>query len=109
MKAVLDGRTCDTEKAELLFENRVYDGGVKNRYGYTQRLYRSEDGTCFTVSTAGEASIYHNRPDWMILTEDEARGFVAQEGTDDDYRKAFGQTWKEHLHEEMDAMGISHD
>ena len=59
MKKIIDGVTCDTEKAKLLAEKFFPDKNDKKKE-YTEALYITKSGKYFIYGKGGQNSAYGN-------------------------------------------------
>jgi len=51
MKAIIDGKRYDTEKAQQIASDRYWDGHNMERHGRNTYLYRTVNGRYFTINT----------------------------------------------------------
>ena len=98
MKKVMNGKLYDTEKADQLF-NRQY--GYPSEFDwFTEDLYRTKKGAYFIYGKGNARSHYGQQTGqnewsggegWRVLTEDEAKAYVEEYGSADDYIYCFGE------------------
>lgn len=72
MKAIIDGKLYDTDKADLVASDRYWDGSNWERSGRNTMLYKTAKGAFFlhrTTQWQGE------RETIEALTEEEAKGW----------------------------------
>ena len=98
MKKIIDGRTYNTDTATLLCSSEY--GYPRDFDWYTEDLYRTRKGAYFLYGEGHASSPYASRcgqhewgpgDGWKVLTEEEARDFVEENGSTDKYIEAFGE------------------
>lgn len=96
MKQIINGKTYNTETAELLghWSNQLYGD-----FGYcTENLYRTKKGAYFIAGNGGPLSKYaipcgnmtRGGSEIIPLTETEAKRWMEKYGDADEYEAAFG-------------------
>jgi hypothetical protein len=89
MKAIIDGKRYDTDKAELVASDRYWDGSNWERSGRNTMLYKTAKGAFFlhrTTQWQGE------RESIEALTGEEAREYYERlPELELDYAEAFGE------------------
>ncbi|AQT68241.1 hypothetical protein STSP2_01397 [Anaerohalosphaera lusitana] len=101
MKKVVEGKLYDTEVAE---EICYYSYGYSGDFRYcSEVLYKSPNGQFFIEYDGGPYSKYseaggpqkvYGSSGIKLVSEDEAQSFVEENGSAEDYIKAFGEPEK---------------
>jgi len=99
MKRIIDGKTYNTNTAELLAEASS-NTPVSDFSSWTEGLYRSRKGTYFIAGEGGPMSGYAQScgqnewtggEDLRVLSEAEARKWMETNATAAEYIEAFGE------------------
>ena len=98
MKQIIHGKLYDTENAEMFCE---YSFSNPSDFQYVyEALYKSPNGQFFIEFSGGPMSKYSVRSGSnetsgssgiRLVTEEDARIFIEQNGTSDSYIEAFGE------------------
>ena len=102
MKKIIDGRRYDTATAECL---GIYSYGYSGDFEHVEKaLYRTAKGAYFVAGAGGPRSEYSQDlggnntgggSGLHILTEDEAKAWLEQHGSAEEYEAAFGVSVQE--------------
>ena len=98
MKKIINNKVYDTENAECICN---YSFGNPNNFRYIcEDIYKSSNGQFFIQYSGGAMSKYSikHSPNNVsgsngirLVTDDEAKDFIEDHGTCEDYVKAFGE------------------
>ncbi|MBU5489590.1 hypothetical protein [Butyricicoccus intestinisimiae] len=89
MRKIIDKKLYDTDQAMTLAY--IKTGGIEGIYYAYEILYEKIDGTFFLYSTVGpDPSMYRNDGDIVPVTEEDARAWVAEHLSVEEYEKLFG-------------------
>ena len=99
MRQIINGKRYDTETARLLATDHGGGYGPSDFHFWEEGLYRTPAGQFFTAGSGGPFSAYgrpgpgqnerHGSCKIRLLTEPEARRWMEQHGTDEEYEAAF--------------------
>lgn len=99
MKKIIDGKTYNTETAIRLSGNGTSGLSMSDFRYFKEGLYRTNKGTYFIAGEGHALTKYAkssgNCSGWgeklYLITESDARRFIEDHGTHEEYIKAFGE------------------